>query len=472
MTRDDRLRTELDALERSAPDAAPPIADARRSRRWALGLVAGTVIGAAALTAVAVGPLRSLPLGTVSPSPNPPATAETRVGEFILTISSPKTEWTSEEAIEVLASLKYVGDESDMTIGQGIPPVMFTVASASGEGPTLGGAQLQPCAQYPVSAEEPVVVGMQTGGFLAVEDGRLVEPRPPYDRIIADDAGLHLPPGDWILTAYTDFNERGCGGDYELQVSIVLRVVTAEGLPPSAYSQGPTPTIEPSPPSSPRPSARVCATGLASGVLGADADGNPLLQMTDKASPVLIVWSYPDTYRVDSSDVLTIYDREGNLVAREGDWIVLGGGFTADDTVFTACGVTREPTETPAPFDNDPPSVTGVLVGDPQLEIGCIWIRDDDGHAWEIRWPEGYEDGFRNGVAVLLREGEIAATEGDVITVSGQRSRAQGSWCMVGIIYEAAEVDIEAEGLPFVRCPTDHPSATVRPNGWEDPPCD
>lgn len=111
MTSDDRLRAELQALERSAPTGAARASMPSRGPWWTrAGLIGATMIAAVALTSLVVGLGGSLQIGRASPSANPPTMAETRVGDFILTISSPKTVWTTDEAIEVSASLKYVGE--------------------------------------------------------------------------------------------------------------------------------------------------------------------------------------------------------------------------------------------------------------------------------------------------------------------------------------------------------------------------
>jgi hypothetical protein len=99
----------------------------------------------------------------------------------------------------------------------------------------------------------------------------------------------------------------------------------------------------------------------------------------------------------------------------------------------------RSPTPVPTPGE-DRASVTGVLEGDPHLEGGCVWLRDQAGTAWEVIWPKGYEATFRDGSAVLVADGEVVATVGDRITVYGNRPSGAGSHCMVGIVYEAESI--------------------------------
>jgi hypothetical protein len=95
---------------------------------------------------------------------------------------------------------------------------------------------------------------------------------------------------------------------------------------------------------------RACAAALAYGVLDADADGNPVLIMGDGMPTVSIVFSYPEDFVIESDPLLTIYDRDGNVLAREGDEVELGGGLNADDTIFHACGVISSDS-------NPPPSI-------------------------------------------------------------------------------------------------------------------
>jgi hypothetical protein len=249
MTGDDRLRVELDALERAAPTGGLPATESARARPWGrIGLVSATAVAAIVLTSLAFGLGRSLDVGSRSSSPDPseppanaPAVAETRVGNFILTISSPKTIWTTEEVVEVTAELRYVGGEQDMTIRQANPPIGFTLGAASGEGPTLVSIHEHTCLHYAVSASDPLVQAYRKGGPIS-EDGIPLDEAPPFDRAFLDDPELRLPVGEWRFTALTSFNERACGSDYQLEAAIVLEVTDAPASDPPA----PSPSIAPS----------------------------------------------------------------------------------------------------------------------------------------------------------------------------------------------------------------------------------
>jgi hypothetical protein len=363
MTGEDRLRSELEALEGAVPTDPLPVAEAARARPWRrIGLVGGTVVAAVALTSVALGLGRPLGIGSRStlPSPggptahaNPPAVAETRVGDFILTISSPKTMWTNEESIEVSAALTYVGFQPNMTIGQGIPPLGFTLQAASGEGPTLMGLQMQPCLQYDVSADEPLVEVYRKGVPFAA-DGRPVDAVPPFGHEFLNEPELRLPPGEWMFTAGTTFDERGCGDDYRLEVSIVLEV-----------TENSSPTAQPV--ASPTQTPPACAAALASGILDVH-EGREVLISPDFDAPVRIVWQFPVQYA--RSLYLMILNGDGNVIATEGDYLTLGGGFSANDTEFHACEIiSSEPAASP---------VARVVCRDSDFDpIGNLVTRDE-----------------------------------------------------------------------------------------------
>lgn len=432
MTGDDRLRAELEALERAAPSSELPVVEAARPRPWGrIGLLGATVVAAIAVTSLAFGFGRSLDAGSRSSSPsasgppaNPPAVAETRVGDFILTISSPKTLWTTAEAVDVSASLTYAGSDSAVQIGAGVHPVVFIVKNVGSGETVLSGAQFAICLNHELVRGEPLRQPFVKAGEVA--------PTGAFDEKFFGDPVLRMPPGEWEFTASASLN---CDSESRLEVSIILQVA-----PPSS----PIPSTDAAPkPPDPEPSqttpVRVCAAGLAYGVLDADEDGNPVLIMGDGMPTVSIVFSYPEDFVIESAPVLTIYDRRGTVLAREGDEVKLGGGFNADDTMFYACGFIQPPARA---FDDNATSVTGVLSGDRELEGGCVWLLDSSGARWEVIWPDGYMDGFRDGVPALLKNGTVVASEGDIVTVTGRRPTGLGSRCMVGTLYDATEVEV------------------------------
>jgi hypothetical protein len=350
---DRSLRDRIGAAEArvQVPTPAPAGgAAAPGPSRWVRpALFLATAAVAVVLAVVVIGQLPDRSVGDATPSPSAvgsslapgPISASARDGDFVLTLSSPRSVWTTEDAIEITAVLSYDGDEAEVAIGGACGPIAFDLVQVAGGSAAMGYAQCEPYISYPLGPDTPLVRPFQKSGELRAE--------PPFDRAFFEDPELHLPPGRWRATAILDFGYPQGSGFRTLEVSVEFDVVEVMGSPgPSAVATAPP--VSSSPPESSR---------------------------------------------------------------------------------------------TPAPtFDDDPPVLTGIFEGDPDLEGGCAWLRDDAGRRWEIIWPAGYRDMFRDGVAVLVENGEAFAEAGDTITVRGHRPSGLASFCMVGILYQADSVRI------------------------------
>lgn len=83
------------------------------------------------------------------------------------------------------------------------------------------------------------------------------------------------------------------------------------------------------------PPAEECPAALLEGeLLPDDADG--FLVSHESGAVTAVVW--PDGYRVRDADVRELLDPDGHVAAREGEFVSLGGGMTADDAAFVVCG--------------------------------------------------------------------------------------------------------------------------------------
>ena len=88
------------------------------------------------------------------------------------------------------------------------------------------------------------------------------------------------------------------------------------------------------------PTAQACPAGLLEGTLARGPGGSAVVtwEFGDQA----VRW--PEGYAVEQEPELQLLDERGALVASEGDPIFIGGGFTAGDELFVACGyVSTEP---------------------------------------------------------------------------------------------------------------------------------
>jgi hypothetical protein len=218
--------------------------------RWLRpALVLATAAVAVVLAVVVIGQLPDRTIGDATPSPSAweGVSASVRNGDFVLTLSSPRSMWSTKDAIEITATLTYDGHEPEVEIGGGSGPVVFSLVQLEGGDAVLGGGQDLPCLRYQLEPEAPLVWPFQKAGGIADE--------PPFDLAFFQDPELHLPPGRWEVRAALHYGDAECGDPQQLEVSIVLDVLEAAGSPgPSAVATeppvssavaSPTPTIEP-----------------------------------------------------------------------------------------------------------------------------------------------------------------------------------------------------------------------------------
>lgn len=84
--------------------------------------------------------------------------------------------------------------------------------------------------------------------------------------------------------------------------------------------------------------------------------------------------------------------------------------------------------------------ITGTFGGDAELEGGCVWLDGDDGTRYEVQWPEGYEPAF-DPVSLIGPDGEVVAEAGDELTVRGSADPDMMSFCQVGTMFSATDVE-------------------------------
>lgn len=153
----------------------------------------------------------------VGPGPR----AESREGDFVLGIATPRLTWSSEAPIDVHATLAYVG------------PLATTAISASGSGPIAFGVEElegtrqmeagwnDDCAKHDIGRQSPIVSPYaKSGGW---SDG---DPNEAFYRAFFDDPEFRLPPGRWRVSAVANFlTEAGCqGSSIQLDASVILTV--------------------------------------------------------------------------------------------------------------------------------------------------------------------------------------------------------------------------------------------------------
>jgi hypothetical protein len=102
---------------------------------------------------------------------------------------------------------------------------------------------------------------------------------------------------------------------------------------------------------------------------------------------------------------------------------------------------TAEQTATARPTNGAVASstLTGLLGAD-TVEGGCGYLEARDGTRYEVLWPDGWELQLEP-LELHDPDGTVVATAGDEVTVRGEEATDMGSFCQIGPIFEATEVD-------------------------------
>jgi hypothetical protein len=168
------------------------------------------------VTSCASGPSTTTPTATAAATPIGVGLAED--GAFRLSIHAASGTQKASEAIDVLATLTYIGGAQTMTaVGSGSGLVGFSLRQLDGH-LTMGWAHTNDCHTYPM--ERGVVVPMafvKSAGFIG-ED-----PDAAFWRAYLADPVMHLPVGTWQIDAVLDSTLSVCGGErHQLTASVVI----------------------------------------------------------------------------------------------------------------------------------------------------------------------------------------------------------------------------------------------------------
>jgi hypothetical protein len=233
----------VEDLKRRANRAVEPRIRTMQPSLLGLGLVVVVlvVVASASLFGGLGSRLSPTPVGSVqptSPAVGPSAgptssslRAETTEGPFRLVFELPKDTWRADEAIDGLATLSLVEGTGIDLGGSGRGLLGFGIDEVNGSR-HMGPAWTLDCHTYRLVRDNPMTSPIRkSGGFSADE------PNADFYRSFFADPVVHLPPGDWKITAVASFVEgqRCTGQDHLLQASIVIHVLPAA---PSAEPSG------------------------------------------------------------------------------------------------------------------------------------------------------------------------------------------------------------------------------------------
>jgi hypothetical protein len=156
----------------------------------------------------------STPLGTPDP-----ATATTIQGKFALALSVDRATVHPSDTVAGTATLTLLSPGSATVTGSSVM-VGFEFAEVGGAGRDVVPAAPLDCAVHFVASGGGIVTPIAKTG--AVVDGPNAD---WYRRFLADPV-VHLPGGDWDITAIaTFFDGRGCAGQpYDLRTTVRVHV--------------------------------------------------------------------------------------------------------------------------------------------------------------------------------------------------------------------------------------------------------
>jgi hypothetical protein len=169
-------------------------------RRWAVGLIL--------LLAACAVPAPSSPRAPTAVVPGNAVQAVAAQGRFQLTFTLRKVVWRTDEAIDGEARLGLAGGPDVGVGGSGGGLMAFDFAEVGGNR-VLGSAMTADCRPYTLSAVQPASTGLTKSGGWSEDD-----PNAAFYRAFFADPLIHLPAGDWDVTAEAVFVEgQGCDGD-------------------------------------------------------------------------------------------------------------------------------------------------------------------------------------------------------------------------------------------------------------------
>jgi hypothetical protein len=188
-------------------------------RRSAKAAIAWPIL-VAALCLVVAGCSATTPT-PAAPTPVPtPAQATATQGRYQLVFELPKTDWRASDSITGLATLSLIGSGGVDFGSSGSGPIGFGFDEVGGSR-QMGPAWTADCTSRRLDAGQPKTSQItKSGGFIG-ED-----PNVDFYRSFFADPLVHLPAGDWTITAVASFVEGTLcsGASYTLKAAILVHV--------------------------------------------------------------------------------------------------------------------------------------------------------------------------------------------------------------------------------------------------------
>ena len=148
------------------------------------------------------------------------ATATDVQGPYRLTFQMPSTEWHTTDAISATATLEFTGTGSVDYGSSGSGPFAFAFEEIGGSR-QMGWSMTTDCLTQHLDAGAPI-----SSGIIKTVSWTDPDPNADFYRSFYADPLVHLPAGDWKITAVARFVEgAGCSGQsYTLNAPITIHV--------------------------------------------------------------------------------------------------------------------------------------------------------------------------------------------------------------------------------------------------------
>jgi hypothetical protein len=257
-------------------------------------------VGALAVVVLVV--VGGLVIRGTSPTPGPggPVVGTAEDSNFRLVLTTPRSTYTTNDAIEPVATVTYLGPNATETMFHAMYPVGFQIEEVGGVR-NMGGGMEQPCKSTELAR----------GGSDALPFGKAGSPDDPtagFDIDWYQDPVLRLPIGTWRIIAHLDIQLGKCGGDpHQLTVENVVRVVAGYNVSPS-----PSPTSSP-PSDTPRPSPSLSIDAATALEIARKYEDGLTTGHFDGVWPMLSPWS-----RTTIGSYATFADAEAREIAMLG----------------------------------------------------------------------------------------------------------------------------------------------------------
>ena len=184
-------------------------------RRLVTAALCLVVVGCSGGTTASASPSQAAP----TPAPSPAQATDTQ-GRYQLVFELPRTDWQTTDSITGLATLSLIGSGGVDFGSSGSGPIGFGFDEVGGSR-QMGPVWTADCRYDRLESGQPKTSPItKSGGFIA-ED-----PNVDFYRSFFADPLVHLPAGDWTITAVANFVEgSGCSGaSYTLKAAVLVHV--------------------------------------------------------------------------------------------------------------------------------------------------------------------------------------------------------------------------------------------------------